>query len=352
MRPQKIAIDCRFASTVGGLGTYTRSLVQTLVQEHPEVTFVLFVRSTKEAWLDELSSPSLLLQECAVPHYSVREQCILPFLLWKHGATSLFTPHFNIPFLATIPITMVVHDLILHRFPNTQSFLQRMLYRPFFFFAVLRAKHIISITEATKHDLLSVYPWKSAFSVSVVYPGTTLQQAVKKHPYHQSRPYFLYVGNAKEHKNVQFLVDAFLSTNLSSSVDLLLVTSGKEAEHLSLPSSVRRISNCTDADLFALYSSALGFVTASRAEGFCLPCIEAMRARTRVLAPNIPPFPEVCSHHALLVPLAREAFVHGMQHIASELPDERCRILDDAALFSERYSWKTAAHDIFPHLLV
>jgi glycosyltransferase involved in cell wall biosynthesis len=354
MTTPTLAIDCRFASSIGGLGTYTRSLVSALVTQHAhDAQYVLFVSSKEEEWLSSLVSlPSVTIVRLPVPHYSLREQLIFPLLLWKYGCTQLLVPHFNIPLLATIPITMTVHDLILHRYPNTHSWFRRIAYRLLFALAVLKATSIITITESTKNDLLSYYGWKKASTLHTIYPAATFQPSALSFETRfpdLKRPYFLYVGNAKEHKNVQFLIDAFLSAGLSSA-DLVLVTGGKEAASLTLAPSIHRIPFCSDEDLSLLYAHALAFVTASRAEGFCLPCIEAMKARTRVLASTIAPFPEVCSSHAILVPPSSEGFQEGMRRILVESPEERQNALENALRFAERYTWQRAADLLFSHL--
>jgi glycosyltransferase involved in cell wall biosynthesis len=157
--------------------------------------------------------------------------------------------------------------------------------------------------------------------------------------------YFLYVGNAKEHKNVSFLIDAFIKAELTG-IDLVLVMNGKEA--LSLPhfSHIHFFSGLSETHLLALYRHSLACVTASQLEGFCLPVIEAMNERTRVLAPSIPPFPEVCEGHAHLVSLSLDSFSTGFQMIAAESPEERTKALDTAHIFVKRYSWKKAAEEV------
>jgi glycosyltransferase involved in cell wall biosynthesis len=50
--------------------------------------------------------------------------------------------------------------------------------------------------------------------------------------------------------------------------------------------------------LFALYTHAIAFVSASLMEGFGLPPLEAMQANCPVLVSDIPSFKEVCEESA------------------------------------------------------
>ena len=49
----RIGIDCRFASESIGLGTYTRNIVKGLLSSGSP--YVLFVRSTSEDWIKDLT---------------------------------------------------------------------------------------------------------------------------------------------------------------------------------------------------------------------------------------------------------------------------------------------------------
>lgn len=234
----------------------------------------------------------------------------------------LFSPHFNVPVRCPVPFVVTVHDLILHRFPNNAPFLKRLAYDFVFRRNVQRARHIVSVSEFTKTELLESYPRLKNEDITVVSeaadqhfsPKSDEQISRMRNAYGLHLPYFLYVGNAKEHKNVQLLIDAFEDARLQDT-ELVLLTGGKEADALRLPNAVRFLRNVSDSDLSTLYAGALAFVTASAYEGFCLPVVEARASGCKVIASNVSAIPEAAQGNALLTDGSKESFTHAFHSL-------------------------------------
>lgn len=122
------------------------------------------------------------------------------------------------------------------------------------------------------------------------------------------RPYLLYVGNVKPHKNLRRLIEAFLLVQ-DQLGDLDLVLAGKldglRSADREIPALVERggerirlTGRVSQAELEALYAGAELFVFPSLYEGFGLPPLEAMAAGTPVAAANIPVVREACQSAA------------------------------------------------------
>lgn len=301
-----IGIDCRLGSSLTGIGSYIRGLVPHLVSELSAHHCVLFVRDTSEEWLQDIQDGVTLLQT-DIPHYSLREQIAFPRRISQARLDLFFTPHFNVPFLCTTPFVVTIHDLILHRYPNTASLPKQLAYRLLMKRSVRRARKIIAVSEFTKNELSSVYGKNTHQKTSVVTEGVdplfmkiedSQSERVLKQ-YNLLPGFFLYVGNAKEHKNVQALIDAHRS--IPDLAPLVLVTSGKESTKLTLHEGVSLIEKVRHSDLPVFYSAAICFVTASLYEGFCLPIVEARACKCPIIASNEAAIPEVAGGHALLI---------------------------------------------------
>ena len=313
---ERIAIDCRFAGSDTGLGRYTRELVTHLLRREDGKAYTLFVHSTDELWLRDI--PSATIVEAAVPHYSFAEQTKLPRLLLTSKAELLFSPHFNIPYACPVPFIVTIHDLILHRYPNNAPRFKQLVYRFLMKRAVTKAKEIIAVSDFTAEELAQEYGSRTAAKTTVIRegvnerfsPASSAEQERVRKKYDLRRPFFLYVGNAKEHKNVPLLMEAF--AGLRGDLELVLAMNGPEAMRLTLPSRVSRITRVPEADLVALYSCALSFVTASAYEGFCLPVAEAQACGCKVIASNSAAIPEVAGPNALLVDPTVEALRTAM----------------------------------------
>lgn len=338
----RIAIDCRFAATKSGLGRYTRELVRALVPL-PGVDWVLFVRSQDEEWIP----PNVEVHVLDIPHYSVAEQIRLPRIIQSVKADLLFSPHFTVPLRCPVPFVVTIHDLILHRYPNKASLVKILAYRFQMKHAVSHARSIITVSEFVKRELLLQYGESIASKTSVITEGVSEMyvpadkeaiDAVRSR-YHLTKPYLLYVGNAKQHKNLSTLLAAFTMADLPG-IELLLLTAGSEIDRLGeLPPTVRRVENLRDDELPALYSGALACVTASLYEGYCLPIAEALACGCPVIASNASAIPETAAGHAVLLDPTPAAFAEAFQHI----PDHQEAIRVG--------SWEQAANDTL-HILL
>ncbi|HLD71038.1 MAG TPA: glycosyltransferase family 1 protein, partial [Candidatus Peribacteraceae bacterium] len=314
---RRIGIDCRFASVPAGLGRYTRELVQELTK-HPNIHFVLFVRSKSEDWIPR--SGSVKIVETTIPHYSLSEQFLFPSLIKAEQLDLFFAPHFNVPLMVPCPFVATIHDLILHRFPNEASPLKKLAYRVLMRACMRRSKALIAVSEFTASEIQSFYGPQARIKTVVIpeginpdfkAPAPDVIETVKR-KYHLTKPFFLYVGNAKQHKNAQLLLKAFQVLG-DTSKELILVTGGKEAKHLRLPSGARILSAVPDSELPALYASALCFVTASLYEGFCLPLLEARACGCPVIACNLSAIPENAGPDAVLIKPTIDALIEAMR---------------------------------------
>lgn len=311
-----IAIDCRFAGTGTGLSCYTTELVEAMLARHdPDVRYVLLVRDANAIAGVELPHRTVLAD---IPHYSRAEQTTLPAVLKATGADLAFFPHFNAPFFCPIPFVATVHDLILHRYPGDAPFFKRAAYRILLHRTLRRARAVIAVSEWTKRDVARTYGAAIAKKTVVVGEGVNEAYSPQSHPriaavrdrYGLKKPFFLYVGNCKPHKNVEALVSAF--SLAQPDAELVIVSGGEDARALRLPPGAKLLQNVPNDDLPALYSAAKCFVTASLEEGYCLPVAEALACGCPVIASNRAAIPEVLGPHGALVEPTDDAIAEAM----------------------------------------
>ena len=159
--------------------------------------------------------------------------------------------------------------------------------------------------------------------------------------------YLLYVGQARAHKGLPTLVDAFAGSGVArSGVRLVLV--GRDFAPGSAPSLsvVERLGRSAvplgvmdDRRLRALYANAVALVHPAEHEGFGFTPLEALASGTRVVAADIPALRETLSRHALFAD-GTDALASAVRQVATapDDPTERERRVAWAA----RYRW--AAH--------
>ncbi|OGM31245.1 hypothetical protein A2630_04450 [Candidatus Woesebacteria bacterium RIFCSPHIGHO2_01_FULL_44_10] len=162
------------------------------------------------------------------------------------------------------------------------------------------------------------------------------------------KPYFLYVGNAYPHKNLQRAAEAALAARqtlfIASSRNIFTERLEKMIRELRAQDYVKLLGFVPDDKLAALYRNAIAFVCPSTYEGFGLPGLEAMAAGTLVLASNIPVFKEIYQDHALYFnPYDFSAIAAAMKDALEMSPSTRTVHIKAAQKFVRRYSWSQMA---------
>lgn len=206
------------------------------------------------------------------------------------------------PVLAGCSI-LTVYDMIHELYPENFSTSDKT--SKFKFKAVMKADHVICISENTRSDLLKVWDCDPS-KVSVVHLGFDSFQnisRVKKENYQERQfgDYILFVGSRSGHKNFLNLLKAFGSANeLNRDFNLVCFGGGPLNDDeisfiskLGLNGHVCQVGG-DDCTLGDLYRGASLFVYPSVYEGFGIPPLEAMSVGCPVACANSSSIPEVC----------------------------------------------------------
>jgi glycosyltransferase involved in cell wall biosynthesis len=343
----RIGIDVTSAVTQGGgIGRYTRDLVQALIALDNSNEYRLF--SAKQP--PTLPVPDPIPSAPHVKYYPAPVDERWLYRLWYRlrvplpvqiftGRLDLFhSPDFVLPPVSgRIPTLLTVHDLSFVHSPDTfpdklVSYLNRVV--PW---SVKRAAHILADSLATKQDLIDVWQVPDE-KITVLYCGvherfqpvsdvdrvTAVRQKYKL----GTLPYLLCVGTVQPRKNYQMLIRAFRPV-ADQFPHNLIIAGGKgwlydemlaEVERQGLNGRVHFIGFVDDADLPALYSGADLVAMPSLYEGFGLPLLEAMACGVPTISSNVSSLPEVVGETAVQLPPKDE---HAWtQSIISLLADE------------------------------
>jgi glycosyltransferase involved in cell wall biosynthesis len=177
----------------------------------------------------------------------------------------------------------------------------------------------------------------------------------------EGRPYFLYVGGTDFRKNLVLLVRAF-GIMSEKFPDILLVLAGQTFLMKSLPEvaeiyrevELHRLQNRvympgfigTD-QLRKMYANSMALVFPSLYEGFGLPVLEAMNARTLVIAARTSSIPEILADTGIYFdPCREDSLVEAMDAVVDRRVP-RQELIAKAAERAKQFSWETAAESIF-----
>lgn len=283
------------------------------------------------------------------------EQLDLPLYLYKNRKPLLLNLCNTAPILYKNKV-VTLHDIIFIKYP--QSFSKKfILWYNFFIPAVLSsAKHIITVSDFSKNDIVSHFKL-SEDDISVVYNAVDqvfldVQDEVDEL---QNKDYFLAVSSPNYHKNFQRLIEAFVlfNTNHNNRFKLKIIGSLSNSfkyDNGNLSCKDKKIEflgRVTDLELKELYRSARAFVFPSLYEGFGIPPLEAQACGCIVLSSNAASLPEVLEHSAIFFdPLRIEDMQSAMDKLVSLTTNEK-KILHSKALCNlDRFSWGKSADKI------
>ncbi len=224
--------------------------------------------------------------------------------LLTHRPDHYFSPGYNPPLGSPCPFSFTIHDLMLLDLPQLRSFAKAGYFDWIIKPGIRNAAVVFTVSEYSRQRIID---WSGANPEKVIAVGNGVDplycpQGIRwQHP----KPYLLYVGNQRAHKNVELLIDAFARSCLRAGYDLLLT--GQFSESIAakvainkLGAQVHALGMVPEEQLPSLYRGAFALVLPSLYEGFGLPLVEAMACGTPVVASNVTAIPEICGDAALL----------------------------------------------------
>lgn len=306
-RRRSLLFDARWLRH-SGIGTTVKYLL-TQLSQYTHLRIVILSMKYDLTYIREIL-PSADIVTTTISGMSFAEQIILPFVLpWD--IDYFYSPVYIKPLIHPGRLVVTIHD-ILH--VRGIRFFSNPFLGLYAYILLLHACYfsvrITCDTQFTLNELRSAVPFLNLNKVIVAYPGFKSLDLVKNLNIPSSlqdfcsKPYFLFVGNLKPHKNLPTLLQAFISSNSSASCNLIIVgkMSGlrSPAFHhltplLARTSSIHLIGIVDDGILAYLYANALAFVFPSFYEGFGLPPLEALSLGTPVISSSAAPMPEVLS---------------------------------------------------------
>jgi len=309
----RIGIDARmYGPGFTGIGRYTYELIRHLALLDLVNEYVVFLR--KEAF-DSFVPPNSRFSKVLAdfPHYSLAEQMSFLRVLNREHLDLMHFCHFNAPLFYHRPSVVTIHDLTLSFFPGKKmnSWFRRFAYQWVLKTVTRKARKIIAVSQNTQKDLEDLFHIPKS-TISVIYNGvdpafatpSNLNRATVAEQFGLRKPYFLYTGVWRDHKNVVGLIHAFHGLWKEGGGQYQLAITGRPnpsypeipetIKALGLESEIRLTGLVTDEELKALYQHALAYVFPSFYEGFGFPPLEAMMCGIPVAASNTSSTPEVC----------------------------------------------------------
>lgn len=344
-----IKIDTRMLKA-SGIGTYLINLIPKIINTYPKTSFHLIGKKNEILNYNWANKNNVMVENCEVPIYSISEQ----FLLAKSANTDLlWVPHYNIPIFYSGKLLVTVHDAFHLAMLEYVEGIHKRLYAKALFTAIkYKANKIICVSKFSAKELVrltGVNPDK----ITVIHNGVNKEWfEIKKEKRPHNKPYLLYVGNVKPHKNLVRLLEAFELLANKIPHDLIIVGKKEgfitgdtiiEKKAISLKQRVHFTGYVDNKLLHQYFVHAETLVFPSLYEGFGLPPLEAMACGCPVIVSNAASLPEVCGDAAIYCdPYSVEDIANKIEQLLADknLQQEmRLKGIERA----KQFSWEKAA---------
>lgn len=391
----RIGIDARLWDQTG-VGRYIRNLVQHLGKIDKKNTYFLFCLEQDceniKSQISNLKYDNFRIIGVSIKWHSISEQINFPRVLNAYDLDLMHFPYFSVPVFYNKPFVVTIHDLIIHHFPTGKA---STLILPLYGIKLLgykyvikrsaqKAKKIIAVSNATKEEIIDHLKVQED-KIEVIYEAADdkVKFKVQSSRFKVAGKYFLYVGNAYPHKNLERLIEAFsglridtndyseskqiekdsgskqiendsdtLGEKISKNSDLKLVLAGKKdyfykrLEEKYKSGNIIFYGKVTDEELSSLYKGAIAVVLPSLMEGFGLPILEAMSNNCPVLASDIPLFREVGQDAVIYFdPYSVSDMTEKMKDVCSNDLNHRNKNKENGLLVAKKFSWEKTASE-------
>lgn len=259
---------------------------------------------------------------------------------------------------------ITMHDVVEVSAPDTVSKKDAEQAKKNNLFFMNNADHIITVSQATKLDIIKYYNMNPD-KISVVHLAADEKYQKKKislevaekirTKYALPKQFLLHVGMLRKRKNIPNTIRGFALVKNDIPHDLVFVGAWADAKQeiedtireLGIKDRVHFLGGISEEDLLSIYNMAEVFLQVSYLEGFGLPIIEALKCGLPVVASNNSAIPEVLGDGGIMVEASDYIQIaEGIRKILSSQEIYRTYTSKGLA-HAENFSWRKTAEATF-----
>lgn len=328
-----------------GISRYTANLLEALAKLHP---VTMLIHDERQLKLLPKGIPYVVMSNPT----SIGE-LFTPRKLNKLGANVVFSP---MQIMGTwgrrYKLIFTLHDTIYYQFktpPHQLPLGERLTWRLFHLstwpqrMLLNKADYVATVSQTSKKLIAGMH--LTDRPVGVVYNAPSLTPAK---PNHQRKQELVYMGSFMEYKNVELLLRAMKHLPEYTLHLVSRITPQRKQELSELADNPKQIvfwNGASDKQYAKLLQSSLALVSASKAEGFGLPLLEAMSQGTPVVVTNMPIFHEVCAQAGVYFDAdSPQAFANAVRKL--ENPTYHQQMSQRSLVQASSFTWDNSAREL------
>ena len=351
----RIGIDIRKYYDYG-IGTYIQNLVSSF-QNQSDLNCVYFGQDDLKLSLANSLNGEFISDNSK--KYSLQELYTVSKRANIQRLDLFHSPHYTLPINLSMPSVVTIHDIIHLRLKEYFSFPKRSYAYLMIRHACSASSAIIVDSEFGKKELLDVFNVNEnkihviplGVNQSFFNKASDKEKETFRKKYAVSKPYILYTGSLKPHKNIPILLKAFKKILIDHNIQLVL-TGEKLGDNSQLvryvienklSDAVRDFGRIDQEDLRIAYQSASAVVLPSFYEGFGFSMLEAMASGVSAIGARATSITEVVGDAGLLFDPADENEL--AEQLAMVLTNQKLRteLVEKGLMRAQQFSWQRCA---------
>jgi glycosyltransferase involved in cell wall biosynthesis len=349
----------------GGIGVYTRNLVQELLNIDRRNHYILFYRDA--AHLGRFADYDNVTERIVkAPNKAFWDQLAIPYVCWREKVDVVLHPKFTAPLLAPCKVVMVVHgaDWFIPEQAQYYGRLDVMYIKTMMPLYFEKSTVVLSVSQLTTDNfgrVLGLPPGK----IKTVYFGPArrfgpvtepdmLRKVRDRYDLPQTFILTLTKLGGDSRKNFGQMLEAYARYHMRAEAPYQLVIGGKDCHMLRAKYGIPDDSYGRDIlfpgwieqdDLPAVYSLASLYLYPSNVEAFPIPVVEAMACGTPLITSDANGLKEIAGDAALFVdPGDVRSICNAIRRILSDSL-LRATLSERGLARSGRFTWDKCARE-------
>ena len=349
----------------GGIGVYTRNLVQELLRIDDRNQYVLLYRDAVH--LGRFASHANVTERVVrAPNKALWDQIAIPYACWREKIDVLFHPKFTAPLLAPCKVVMVVHgaDWFIPEQAQYYGWLDVAYIKAMMPLYFRKAAVVLSVSRLTTdafQRVLQLPPGKIRtvyFAPARHFERITDQDTLRSVRERYSLPEAFILTLTKvggdRRKNFGRTLEAYARYHERPEVPHKLVIGGKNCHLLRRQYGIPDDGYGRDVlfpgwidqeDLPAVYSMADLYLYPSNLEAFPIPVVEAMACGTPLITSDRNGLQEIAGDVAIFVnPDDPNEIAQAIAQVLSD-PDLQGVLSERGLTRAKEFNWEKCAHE-------